>query len=86
VRFRWQQYNDDPTAHDVAIWDNRSALHTATDDFFEVDGERTGDRAVSLGERPYFDPRSKSRRDDLGRRPHRELPDHEEILRELRGY
>ncbi|KAA8893135.1 hypothetical protein FN846DRAFT_914397 [Sphaerosporella brunnea] len=27
---------------------------------------RLGDRAVSFGERPFFDPESKSRREDLG--------------------
>jgi hypothetical protein len=39
-------------------------LHTATYDY-EGLGERTGQRAVSLGERPYFDPNSKSRREAL---------------------
>jgi alpha-ketoglutarate-dependent taurine dioxygenase len=48
----------------LAIWDNRSVLHTATWDY-EGLGPRTGQRAVSLGERPYFDPESKSRRQDL---------------------
>ncbi len=48
-----------------AIWDNRSVFHTATYDFNGL-GERFGNRAVGLGERPYLDPQSKSRRDDLG--------------------
>ncbi|KAF2096477.1 taurine catabolism dioxygenase [Rhizodiscina lignyota] len=59
VRHRWQNSND------LAIWDNRSVLHTATYDYAGR-GARTGQRAVSLGERPYFDPNSKSRREALG--------------------
>lgn len=58
IRHRWQNKND------LAIWDNRSVLHTATWDY-EGLGPRTGQRAVSLGERPYFDPESKSRRKGL---------------------
>ncbi|KAI9327414.1 putative TfdA family taurine dioxygenase [Zopfochytrium polystomum] len=57
VRFRWSK-------DDVAIWDNRCSHHTATYDFGTQ--LRVGDRAVSLGERPYFDPASRSRREDLG--------------------
>jgi alpha-ketoglutarate-dependent taurine dioxygenase len=59
LRHRWANAND------VAIWDNRSTLHTATYDT-EGQGKRTGQRAVSLGEKPYFDPRSRSRREALG--------------------
>lgn len=61
VRFKWQQEND------LAIWDNRSVYHAATPDyvFEEGLGERKGSRAVSLGEKPYFDPESKSRREAL---------------------
>ena len=59
VRHRWQNEND------VAIWDNRSVYHTATYDY-EGLGERLGQRAVSLGERPYLDPKSSSRRLALG--------------------
>ncbi|KAI1463970.1 TauD-domain-containing protein [Daldinia caldariorum] len=60
VRFRWQQPND------LAIWDNRSVYHAATPDYLNQGlGERTGSRAVSLGEKPYFDPQSKSRREAL---------------------
>lgn len=59
VRHRWQNAND------LAIWDNRSVLHTATYDYQGL-GSRTGQRAVSLGEKPYFDPNSKSRREALG--------------------
>ncbi|QKX61320.1 uncharacterized protein TRUGW13939_08468 [Talaromyces rugulosus] len=58
VRHRWQNPND------VAIWDNRSVFHTATYDI-EGQGPRTGQRAVSLGERPYLDPNSTSRREVL---------------------
>ncbi|RTE73505.1 hypothetical protein BHE90_012065 [Fusarium euwallaceae] len=56
VRFRWGK-------NDLAIWDNRSVFHTATNDYI---GKRQGNRVVSLGERPYFDPASKSRREALG--------------------
>jgi alpha-ketoglutarate-dependent taurine dioxygenase len=58
VRHRWLNPND------LAIWDNRSVLHTATFDY-EGLGDRTGQRAVSLGEKPYLDPNSKSRREAL---------------------
>ncbi|EAQ85321.1 hypothetical protein CHGG_09335 [Chaetomium globosum CBS 148.51] len=62
VRLRWKAVND------VAIWDNRSVYHAATPDYIfeEGLGERKGSRAVSLGERPYFDPASTSRREALG--------------------
>jgi alpha-ketoglutarate-dependent taurine dioxygenase len=59
VRHRWANVND------VAIWDNRSVLHTATYDT-EGQGKRSGQRAVSLGERPYLDGASWSRREALG--------------------
>ncbi|KAL3462781.1 hypothetical protein BJX64DRAFT_299343 [Aspergillus heterothallicus] len=59
VRFKWAQPND------IAIWDNRSVFHTATNDYLNI-GERSGNRAVGIGEAPYFDPASKSRREDLG--------------------
>lgn len=59
VRHRWQNPND------VAIWDNRSVYHTATYDLPEG-AKRTGQRAVSLGERPYLDPQSTGRREALG--------------------
>ncbi|KAI9661080.1 MAG: hypothetical protein M1821_009407 [Bathelium mastoideum] len=61
VRNRWQNVND------VAIWDNRSVYHTAT---YDHDGPRTGQRAVSLGERPYLDPKSTSRREALLKEGH----------------
>jgi alpha-ketoglutarate-dependent taurine dioxygenase len=56
VRHRWANPND------VAIWDNRSMYHTAT---YDYEGPRQGQRAVSLGERPYFDPLSSGRREAL---------------------
>ncbi|RYP05097.1 hypothetical protein DL765_009942 [Monosporascus sp. GIB2] len=59
VRHRWT------SANDIAIWDNRSTFHTATYDI-EGQGERFGNRAVGIGERPYFDPQSTSRRQALG--------------------
>jgi len=61
VRFKWRK-------NDVAIWDNRSNWHTATYDHNDV---RIGDRVVSLGEAPYYDPASSSRKAALEKR---ELP------------
>lgn len=56
VRFRWEKDS-------LAIWDNRSSFHAATSD---VDNTlRVGTRSVSLGERPFLDPNSKSRRQAL---------------------
>ncbi|KAH7014294.1 alpha-ketoglutarate-dependent taurine dioxygenase [Microdochium trichocladiopsis] len=59
VRFKWQNEND------IAIWDNRSVFHTATFDY-DGQGPRFGNRAVGLGEKPYLDPESTSRRAALG--------------------
>jgi alpha-ketoglutarate-dependent taurine dioxygenase len=60
VRNRWQNVND------LAIWDNRSVYHAATPDYLNQGlGERTGSRSVSLGEKPYFDPQSSSRREAI---------------------
>ncbi|KII91214.1 hypothetical protein PLICRDRAFT_156126 [Plicaturopsis crispa FD-325 SS-3] len=56
VRYKWEK-------NDIAIWANSTAIHSATRD---VEGFRSGDRVVSIGERPYFDPESKSRREALG--------------------
>ncbi len=58
VRHRWQNPND------VAIWDNRSVYHSATPDY-EGLGERLGHRTVSIGEKPFLDVGSKSRREAL---------------------
>jgi len=51
--------------NDVAIWDNRSVFHSATPDLTIKGGVRTGNRASSVGERPYLDPASKSRTESL---------------------
>jgi len=59
VRLRWRNPND------LAIWDNRSAFHSATFDY-EGLGERFGHRAVGIGEEPYLDPNSQSRTEALG--------------------
>ncbi|KAK8061336.1 TfdA family taurine catabolism dioxygenase [Apiospora phragmitis] len=56
VRFKWNQ-------NDCAIWDNRSTFHCAT---YDYDAARAGDRVCSLGEAPYLDLDSKSRREALG--------------------
>ncbi|TVY15199.1 Alpha-ketoglutarate-dependent taurine dioxygenase [Lachnellula arida] len=58
ARVHWENEND------LVIWDNRSTYHAATPDYQGL-GTRTGQRAVSLGERPYLDPASSSRREDL---------------------
>jgi alpha-ketoglutarate-dependent taurine dioxygenase len=58
VRFKWNK-------NDVALWDNRSTFHTATNDFPDSD-LRVGDRSISTGEKPYLDPQSLSRREALG--------------------
>ncbi|KAK4699884.1 hypothetical protein P7C70_g6375, partial [Phenoliferia sp. Uapishka_3] len=51
--------------NDVAIWTNTSTFHNVTVDY-EGSTVRKGNRAVSIGERPFFDPNSKSRREALG--------------------
>ncbi|KAF2793928.1 alpha-ketoglutarate-dependent sulfonate dioxygenase [Melanomma pulvis-pyrius CBS 109.77] len=55
VRFKWGR-------NDLAVWDNRSVFHTATNDY---SGKRQGNRVVSLGEKPFFDAQSVSRREAL---------------------
>jgi hypothetical protein len=42
----------------VAIWDNRCVYHAPT---FDAVGSRDGWRVLSIGERPFLDPNSKSR-------------------------
>ncbi|POY71637.1 hypothetical protein BMF94_5331 [Rhodotorula taiwanensis] len=54
VKYKWSPY-------DVAIWNNSVVNHLATFDFGSAD--RQGDRAVVVGETPYFDPASISRRE-----------------------
>ncbi|GAA6042333.1 hypothetical protein JCM8097_003851 [Rhodosporidiobolus ruineniae] len=61
VRFRWD-------LNDVAIWSNTSSQHNVTVDYAGLD-VRKGNRTVSVGERPYFDPASRSRREALGLEP-----------------
>jgi alpha-ketoglutarate-dependent taurine dioxygenase len=56
VRYQWAK-------NDVAIWDNRCTLHCAT---YDYDAARAGDRVCSLGEAPYLDLNSRSRREALG--------------------
>ncbi|KAK3214336.1 hypothetical protein GRF29_28g2781686 [Pseudopithomyces chartarum] len=58
VRHKWLNAND------LAIWDNRSTFHCATWDYDHL-GSRFGNRAVGVGERPYFDPESGSRQDAM---------------------
>jgi hypothetical protein len=43
-------------------YSSRSVFHTATNDY---DGKRQGNRVVSLGEKPFYNPASKSRREAL---------------------
>ncbi|KAK3291777.1 uncharacterized protein B0H64DRAFT_408019 [Chaetomium fimeti] len=57
-RFRWRN------PHDIAIWDNRSFFHRATFDYMDL-GERSGNRAVGIGEAPYLDPKSISKAEAL---------------------
>ena len=56
VRFKWK-------SNDLAIWSNTSSFHTVTVDYTS---DRNGNRAVSLGERPFLDLNSVSRREALG--------------------
>ncbi|KAF2730067.1 taurine dioxygenase family protein [Polyplosphaeria fusca] len=58
VRLKWKN------EHDLAIWDNRSVFHSATFDYDGI-GERSGNRAVGIGEVPFLDVNSKSRTDAL---------------------
>ncbi|KAL3425538.1 TfdA family Taurine catabolism dioxygenase TauD [Phlyctema vagabunda] len=58
VRHHWENKND------IAIWDNRSTFHCATYDTAGY-GTREGHRALGVGERPYYDPNSSSRKEFL---------------------
>jgi hypothetical protein len=77
-RFKWNNQNDlgessitapplflSISNYYTAIWDNRSTYHAATYDY-DNNGLRTGQRCVGIGERPYFDPASKSKREAEG--------------------
>lgn len=56
VRYRWTNRND------MAIWDNRSMVHSATPDYLDKGlGNRLGYRVASIGERPYLDPSATGR-------------------------
>ncbi|CEQ40700.1 SPOSA6832_02360 [Sporobolomyces salmonicolor] len=55
VKYKWAK-------HDVALWSNSVVNHLATFDFSEY---RAGDRAVVVGEKPYYDPASIGRREYL---------------------
>ncbi|KAI8141371.1 hypothetical protein BJV82DRAFT_518399, partial [Fennellomyces sp. T-0311] len=57
VRFRW-------TEDAVAVWDNRVTYHAAIPDYLGQ-GTRHGFRITPTGEKPYFDPKAKSRREAL---------------------
>lgn len=57
VRFKWEE-------NSVAVWDNRVTNHNAIFDYIHF-GRRHGWRITPLGEKPYFDPKSKSRKQDL---------------------
>ncbi|KAI1010007.1 hypothetical protein LB503_011400 [Fusarium chuoi] len=63
LRHRWQN------PYDLAIWDNRTVYHTAIFDYAGL-GSRTGHRAVGIGEKPYFDAKSKTRREALAMEGH----------------
>ncbi|KAI1051299.1 hypothetical protein LB505_012380 [Fusarium chuoi] len=63
LRHRWRN------PYDLAIWDNRTVYHTAIFDYAGL-GPRTGHRAVGIGEKPYFDAKSKTRREALAMEGH----------------
>ncbi|ORY32280.1 hypothetical protein BCR39DRAFT_479070 [Naematelia encephala] len=65
VRWHW-------TPGTSAIWDNRSTIHTVS---YDYEGERHGTRVSSLAEKPYFDPKSKSRAEALNLRQWLNTPD-----------
>ncbi|KAI7857830.1 hypothetical protein BDC45DRAFT_598018 [Circinella umbellata] len=60
VRFRW-------TEDAIAVWDNRVTFHAAVPDYRGLGngGIRHGYRVTPTGERPYYDPNGKSRRQAL---------------------
>ncbi|CAO3635991.1 unnamed protein product [Cunninghamella blakesleeana] len=67
VRFKWEEGS-------VAVWDNRCTFHCAIFDYFEQ-GTRFGVRVTPTGEKPYFDPNSKSRKEDLEERKKNAIAD-----------
>lgn len=56
VRFKWQE-------GDVALWDNRVSVHTATHGFYPE--RRHGVRVTTHGEKPYYDPKGKSQQAEI---------------------
>jgi alpha-ketoglutarate-dependent taurine dioxygenase len=50
----------------IAIWDNRTVYHSAIFDYAGL-GIRTGHRAVGIGEQPYLDGDSPTRREALAK-------------------
>jgi len=58
IRFKWEKGS-------VAIWDNRIVAHTPILDFKTGGGRRHGLRVTPRGERPYLDPNSKSREEEV---------------------
>lgn len=50
------------TKNTVALWDNRSTQHCAT---YDYEAKRAGDRVCSIGEKPFFNSNSSSRKDAL---------------------
>lgn len=56
VRFKWNE-------NDVAFWDNRVAVHSATYGFYPE--RRHGIRVTSHGEVPYYDPKGRSQQEDI---------------------
>ncbi|KAJ3056889.1 hypothetical protein HK097_003049 [Rhizophlyctis rosea] len=58
VRFKWNK-------DDVAIWDNRVTYHIATPDYDADIHYRFGNRVVAIGEKPYVDSASITRREAL---------------------
>jgi sulfonate dioxygenase len=57
VRFKW-------TENAVAVWDNRVTSHAAILDYGD-NVKRHGWRITTQAEKPYYDPKSKSRNEDL---------------------
>ncbi|KAK9774147.1 putative TauD/TfdA-like domain-containing protein [Seiridium cardinale] len=64
LRFHWENTGD------LAIWDNRCTFHSATSDHFVV-GPRMGWRCMTMGEKPFLDPKSKSRNEATGGWPYK---------------
>lgn len=64
ARVKWQDTSEGKST--LVVFDNRCVFHAATPDYFSKGGHRVGTRVVSVGEKPYFDAGSISRRDELG--------------------